>query len=178
MQILTTNLPRLLELQLCSTFNPDLQWTEQVERCFISYFVYFFKLATGVIIIFLFKLSPLLGQEETDKLDNKLRSLNVTGNESPPSMMITITSTARCKTVLVKLITHLFLLQTLTTSTWATCSSSPAINTRTKPGLRFTSMWMTPLKQSQSILLSCQQGISNVNYITFSLAGCWASYQR
>jgi len=50
--ILTTNLPRLLELQLCSTFNPDLQWTEQ--------------------------LSPLLGQEETDKLDNKLRSLNVT----------------------------------------------------------------------------------------------------
>jgi len=50
--ILTTNLPRLLELQLCSTFNPDLQWTEQ--------------------------LAPLLGQEETDKLDNKLRSLNVT----------------------------------------------------------------------------------------------------
>merc|ERR1719422_1597419 len=53
--ILTTNLPRLLELQLCSTFNPDLQWTEQ--------------------------LSPLLGQEETDKLDNKLRSLNVTDLE-------------------------------------------------------------------------------------------------
>jgi len=50
--ILTRNLPRLLELQLCSTFNPDLQWTEQ--------------------------LAPLLGQEETDKLDNKLRSLNVT----------------------------------------------------------------------------------------------------
>ena len=95
MQILTTNLPRLLELQLCSTFNPDLQWTEQVERCFIFYFVYFFKLATGVIIIFIFKLSPLLGQEETDKLDNKLRSLNVTGNENPLSMMITITYAAR-----------------------------------------------------------------------------------
>ena len=30
-QILTRNLPRLLELQLCSTFNPDLQWTEQVR---------------------------------------------------------------------------------------------------------------------------------------------------
>ena len=81
------------------------------------YFVYFFKLATGVIIIFIFKLSPLLGQEETDKLDNKLRSLNVTGNENPPSMMIATTSAARCKTALVKLITHLFLLQTLTTST-------------------------------------------------------------
>ena len=75
---------------------------------FISYFVYFFKLATGVIIIFIFKLSPLLGQEETDKLDNKLRSLNVTGNENPPSLMITTTSAARCKTALVKLITHLF----------------------------------------------------------------------
>ena len=129
------------------------------------YFVYFFKLATGVIIIFIFKLSPLLGQEETDKLDNKLRSLNVTGNENPPSMMITITSTARCKTALVKLITHLFLLQTLTTSIWATCSSSPTINTRTKPGLRLPSLWMTLVKQSQSILLSCQKGISNENYI-------------
>ena len=75
---------------------------------FYLLFLYFFELATGVIIIFIFKLSPLLGQEETDKLDNKLRSLNVTGNESPPSMMITITSTARCKTALFKLITHLF----------------------------------------------------------------------
>ena len=70
--------------------------------------MYFFELATGVIIIFIFKLSPLLGQEETDKLDNKLRSLNVTGNENPPSMMITTTSAARCKTALVKLITHPF----------------------------------------------------------------------
>ena len=75
---------------------------------FYLFFVYFFKLTTGVIIIFIFKLSPLLGQEETDKLDNKLRSLNVTGNGNPPSMMITIASTARCKTALVKLITHLF----------------------------------------------------------------------
>jgi len=50
-KILEKNLPCLLELQLCSTFNPDLQWTEQ--------------------------LAPLLGQEETDKLDNKLRSLSV-----------------------------------------------------------------------------------------------------
>ena len=75
---------------------------------FYLLFLYFFELATGVIIIFIFKLSPLLGQEETDKLDNKLRSLNVTGNENPPSMTITITSTARCKTALFKLITHLF----------------------------------------------------------------------
>ena len=29
---------------------------------------------------FCVQLAPLLGQEETDKLDNKLRSLNVTGD--------------------------------------------------------------------------------------------------
>lgn len=52
-QLLTANLPTMLELQICTTFNPELLWTEQ--------------------------LTPILGQEEVDKLDNKLRSLNVTG---------------------------------------------------------------------------------------------------
>ena len=31
-------------------------------------------------LTFCLQLAPLLGQEETDKLDNKLRSLNVTGD--------------------------------------------------------------------------------------------------
>jgi len=52
-EILTQNIPFLVELQICTFFNPDLMWREQ----FI----------------------PLMGREEVDKLDKKLKSLNVAG---------------------------------------------------------------------------------------------------
>merc|ERR1712106_279139 len=52
-EILTQNIPFLVEMQICTFFNPDLMWREQ----FI----------------------PLMGQEEVVKLDNKLKSLNVAG---------------------------------------------------------------------------------------------------
>lgn len=51
-EILTQNIPYIVEMQICNIFNPDLMWREQ----FI----------------------PLMGQEEVDKLDRKLKSLNVT----------------------------------------------------------------------------------------------------
>jgi len=52
-EILTQNIPFVVEMQICTFFNPDLMWREQ----FI----------------------PLMGQEEVIKLDNKLKSLNVAG---------------------------------------------------------------------------------------------------
>merc|ERR1711892_112734 len=52
-EILTQNIPFVVEMQICTFFNPDLMWREQ----FI----------------------PLMGQEEVDKLDRKLKSLNVAG---------------------------------------------------------------------------------------------------
>lgn len=52
-EILTQNVPFVVEMQICTFFNPDLMWREQ----FI----------------------PLMGQEEVTKLDNKLKSLNVAG---------------------------------------------------------------------------------------------------
>merc|ERR1719430_823095 len=52
-EILTQNVPFVVEMQICTFFNPDLMWREQ----FI----------------------PLMGQEEVSKLDNKLKSLNVAG---------------------------------------------------------------------------------------------------
>ena len=52
-QILIQNVPFVVEMQICTFFNPDLMWREQ----FI----------------------PLMGQEEVSKLDNKLKSLNVAG---------------------------------------------------------------------------------------------------
>ena len=172
MQILTTNLPRLLELQLCSTFNPDLQWTEQVERCFIFYFVYFFKLATGVIIIFIFKLSPLLGQEETDKLDNKLRSLNVTGNENPPSMMITIISTARCKTALVKLLTHLFPAADLDDLHLSYLQFFPNYQHRDEARFEASLSVDVPCEAVSIYSAFVPTRHFNVNYTTSSLSGC------
>ena len=52
-QLFSQNIPVLVEMQICSIFNPDLMWKDQV--------------------------TPLIGQEEVGKLDRKLRSLNVTG---------------------------------------------------------------------------------------------------
>jgi len=52
-EILENNLPLLNKLKICSLFNPSLDWTSQ--------------------------LSSLLGSGEVEKLDTKLRSLNVTG---------------------------------------------------------------------------------------------------
>lgn len=52
-RLLHQNLPILAEMQICTFFNPDLQWTEQI--------------------------APLLGREEVTRLERKLRSLNVTG---------------------------------------------------------------------------------------------------
>jgi len=51
-EILNKNIPYIVEMQICNIFNPDLMWREQ----FI----------------------PLMGQGEVDKLDRKLKSLNVT----------------------------------------------------------------------------------------------------
>ena len=53
LQILNQNIPFLVEMQICTFFNPDLMWREQ----FI----------------------PLIGREEVDRLDKKLKSLNVAG---------------------------------------------------------------------------------------------------
>jgi len=52
-EILNQNIPFLVEMQICTFFNPDLMWREQ----FI----------------------PLIGREEVDRLDKKLKSLNVAG---------------------------------------------------------------------------------------------------
>ena len=53
---MSQNIPYLVEMQICTFFNPDLMWHEQ----FI----------------------PLMGQEEVDKLDKKLKSLNIAGKSS------------------------------------------------------------------------------------------------
>ena len=52
-EILENNVPLLVELQICTFFNPDLLWREQ--------------------------LTTLIGQEEVEKLDRKLKSLSVDG---------------------------------------------------------------------------------------------------
>merc|ERR1719410_1465284 len=52
-EILNQNIPVLVELQICTIFNPDLFWRDQV--------------------------AILLGIEEVDKLDRKLKTLNVSG---------------------------------------------------------------------------------------------------
>jgi len=52
-EILEKNIPLLVELQICTFFNPDLLWREQ--------------------------LTTLIGQEEVEKLDRKLKSLSVDG---------------------------------------------------------------------------------------------------
>ena len=52
-QLLENNVPLLVELQICTFFNPDLLWREQ--------------------------LTTLIGQEEVEKLDRKLKSLSVEG---------------------------------------------------------------------------------------------------
>lgn len=52
-EILEHNVPLLVEFQICTFFNPDLLWREQ--------------------------LTPLIGQEEVEKLDRRLKSLNVDG---------------------------------------------------------------------------------------------------
>lgn len=50
-EILNQNIPVLVELQICTFFNPDFMWQEQ--------------------------LTTLIGSEEVDKLDRKLKSLKV-----------------------------------------------------------------------------------------------------
>jgi len=55
-KILSHNLPLVVTLSTCSMFSPNLLWTNQ--------------------------LSPLIGSGEVDKLDTKLRTLNVTGLDS------------------------------------------------------------------------------------------------
>jgi len=52
-ELLENNVPLLVELQICTFFNPDLLWREQ--------------------------LTTLIGQEEVEKLDRKLKSLSVEG---------------------------------------------------------------------------------------------------
>jgi len=51
--LLHQNIPILVEMQICTFFNPDLMWTDQI--------------------------TPLIGRDEVSKLERKLRSLNVTG---------------------------------------------------------------------------------------------------
>jgi len=53
--LLLSNIPAILELLICTIFNPNLTWTQQF--------------------------APLLGQEEVERLRNKLASLNLTGLE-------------------------------------------------------------------------------------------------
>jgi len=52
-KLLHHNIPILVEMQICTFFNPSLPWTQQI--------------------------TPLLGGEEVIRLQRKLRSLNVTG---------------------------------------------------------------------------------------------------
>ena len=52
-KLLHANLPPMIKMQICSFFNPLLMWREQ--------------------------LTPLIGQEEVDRLDGKLRDINIKG---------------------------------------------------------------------------------------------------
>eukprot|EP00092_Neocalanus_flemingeri_P041907 GFUD01045641.1.p1 GENE.GFUD01045641.1~~GFUD01045641.1.p1 ORF type:complete len:476 (-),score=149.67 GFUD01045641.1:139-1566(-) len=52
-EILTQNIPYLVEMQICTIFHPSLVWREQ--------------------------LIPLMGLQEVDKLESKLKSLNIAG---------------------------------------------------------------------------------------------------
>lgn len=52
-KLLHQNIPILVEMQICTFFNPNLLWRDQI--------------------------TPLIGREEVTKLERKLRSLNVTG---------------------------------------------------------------------------------------------------
>lgn len=52
-EIMSQNIPVLVELQVCTFFNPDLLWGEQ--------------------------LSTLIGATEVEKLDRKLKSMEVKG---------------------------------------------------------------------------------------------------
>ena len=56
-ELLRNNLNIVMRMKICSFFNPAFSWVDQ--------------------------LAPLLGAGEVDKLNAKLRSLNVTGRESP-----------------------------------------------------------------------------------------------
>ena len=53
LQLLHQNLPMMMKMQICTFFNPLLMWREQ--------------------------LTPLMGQEEVDRLDGRLKELNITG---------------------------------------------------------------------------------------------------
>ena len=53
---MTRNIPMLMEMQICTFFNPDLTWREQ--------------------------LTPLIGQDEGCRLETKLREKNVTNLDS------------------------------------------------------------------------------------------------
>ena len=52
-QLLNQNIPLMMELQMCTFFNPDLVWRKQ--------------------------LMPLIGPEEVNRLDMKLKELKVKG---------------------------------------------------------------------------------------------------
>ena len=53
----------------------------QIEITFLVFLLLRFGFSfVKTTLTFCLQLAPLLGQEETDKLDNKLRSLNVTGD--------------------------------------------------------------------------------------------------
>ena len=54
--MLEHNLMVVLKMQVCTVFNPLLTWREQ--------------------------LTPLLGQEEVDRLDIRLKQLNITGKRT------------------------------------------------------------------------------------------------
>ena len=70
---MTQNIPFVVEMQICTFFNPDLMWREQ--------FV------------------PLMGQEEVDKLDKKLKSLNVAGKYLVKMMKIHLTNADQVWTI-------------------------------------------------------------------------------
>ena len=52
-QILHCNIPILMDMQICTFFHPDLFWKKQ--------------------------LTPLIGQDEVERMDSKLKELNVKG---------------------------------------------------------------------------------------------------
>ena len=53
LKLFHANLPLMVKMQICTFFNPLLMWREQ--------------------------LTPLMGQEEVDRLDGNLKDLNIKG---------------------------------------------------------------------------------------------------
>ena len=55
-QLLTSNIPMMLEMHICTYFNPHLTWRQQLQ--------------------------PVMGGEEVEKLDMKLKEMNVPNLDS------------------------------------------------------------------------------------------------